>query len=80
MSPTDELRTAALGLSVEERAKLARELLHSLDGEPDVDASDAWTAELERRISELKRGTVKPLSLDEVRALVARRRAAASRS
>jgi putative addiction module component (TIGR02574 family) len=40
----------ALELSAEDRAELAAELLASLDGPPDADASEAWTGEIRRRV------------------------------
>jgi hypothetical protein len=39
----------ALGLSDEERADVALELVASLDGPRDADAEDAWVIEIERR-------------------------------
>lgn len=39
----------ALRLPLTERAKLAAELLASVDGEPDADAEAAWALEIERR-------------------------------
>ncbi len=45
----DELLKEALRLTVEERARLAAELLASVDGEPDADADAAWATEIERR-------------------------------
>jgi hypothetical protein len=39
----------ALGLSDEERADVALELVASLDGPRDADAEDAWVVEIERR-------------------------------
>ena len=75
MTQTEQVLTAAMDLDAKERARVARELLHSLDGQPDVDGHDAWTAELQRRLDDVRSGAVQPLSLDEVKALVARRRA-----
>jgi putative addiction module component (TIGR02574 family) len=40
----------AMELPTNERAKLARELLRSLDGTRDDNAESAWAAELERRV------------------------------
>lgn len=54
-----ELLDAALALPLDERAKLAREIIASLDGEPDADAEEAWASEVERRIREIKSGEVK---------------------
>lgn len=65
-----------LRLPAEERARLARELIRSLDGEPDVDAAQAWEAEIERRGTEVDHGTADTMTLDEYRAHVRRRRAA----
>lgn len=67
-----------LRLPIEERAKLALELLRSLDGEPDPDASAAWDAEIERRGAEVDAGTADTMTLDEYRAHVRARRAARS--
>ena len=48
---------AALGLPIDERADLARELLASLDGE-DEKAAEAWRDELARRAEEVREGRV----------------------
>jgi putative addiction module component (TIGR02574 family) len=68
-----------LRLPIEERAKLALELLRSLDGEADPDAADAWDAEIERRGAEVDAGTADTMTLDEYRAHVRDRRAARAR-
>lgn len=47
--PATQLLAEALRLPVQERARLAAELIASVDGEPDSDAEAAWTAEVERR-------------------------------
>jgi putative addiction module component (TIGR02574 family) len=65
-----------LRLPIEERAKLALELLRSLDGNPDPDAAEAWDAEIERRGAEVDAGTADTMTLDEYRAHVRARRAA----
>ena len=75
MAAADVL-TEILRLPAEERARLALELLKSLDGEPDADASAAWDAEIERRGSEVDARTAETLTLDEYRAHVRARRAA----
>jgi len=66
----------ALRLSVEERAKLALELLRSLDGEPDPDTQPSWDTEIERRGAEVDDETADTISLDEYRAHVRQRRIA----
>jgi putative addiction module component (TIGR02574 family) len=68
-----------LRLPIEERAKLALELLRSLDGEPDPDAAEAWDAEIERRGAEVVAGTADTMTLDEYRAHVRERRATRAR-
>ena len=67
-----ELSERARGLSPEDRARLAEELLASLEAaqEPEVDA--AWDEEIRKRISEVESGVVKLLPADEVFARVRR--------
>ena len=70
--PVAELSQRARELAPEDRARLAEELLASLEGElePEVDA--AWDSELMKRISEVDSGAVKLLPADEVFARVRR--------
>jgi putative addiction module component (TIGR02574 family) len=49
--------SGALSLSAPERARLAHELLRSLDESEDPDAAETWLAEIERRAREVKAGT-----------------------
>ena len=42
----------ALALPTEERARIAVDLIASIDGEPDADAEAAWAEEIERRARE----------------------------
>jgi hypothetical protein len=55
--PTDVLSTA-LALPVRDRARLAHELLLSLDAGSDADAAEVWVAGLEQRAREVRDGTV----------------------
>lgn len=50
---TDVLEQA-LKLSTEERARLAAELLASVDGAPDADAASAWAAEIDARVARVQ--------------------------
>lgn len=67
-----ELSQRAQALVPEDRARLAEELLASLEGdlEPEVDA--AWDDELRKRIAEVEGGTAKLVPADEVFARVRR--------
>lgn len=65
MATKDELLTDALRLPVHERAEMVRELLRSLDGEPEEDVEAAWTAEIRRRLDEVRAGRANTLSAEE---------------
>jgi putative addiction module component (TIGR02574 family) len=68
-----------LRLPAEDRAKLAHELIRSLDSEPDSDAAAAWDDEIERRAAEVEAGTAETMTLEEYRAHVRARRASRAR-
>ena len=70
---TEQLHDAALALPPEERARLAHDLLRSLDGPAASDAADAWITELEKRARELADGTVVPVDWREARERISRR-------
>jgi putative addiction module component (TIGR02574 family) len=70
---SDELREAALTLPPSERAKLAHDLLRSLDGPADLDVDAAWVREVERRATELADGSVEPIPWDEARERILQR-------
>ncbi len=60
----NELSFQAMALPPQDRARLAEELLATLDPhEPDVDA--AWDEELRRRIAEVEHGTVQLVAADQ---------------
>jgi hypothetical protein len=61
----------ALTLPVADRARVAHELLRSLEtgeGDSEADVAAAWTDEIGRRIDEVEAGTAKLHDLDTVRA------------
>lgn len=65
----EQIRNEALRLSPEERARLAGDLIDSLDelDEVDLAAVDAaWRAEVRRRVEASREGTVELLDGDEV--------------
>ncbi|RYZ42572.1 MAG: addiction module protein [Myxococcaceae bacterium] len=68
MATVDELLAQALRLSTDDRARLAQELLLSLDERAeDPEAETAWGAELSRRAQEVLDGTVELVSFEEVK-------------
>jgi len=73
---TTDLRDAALSLSLEERARLARELLESLDGADDADVDEAWARAIERRVREVRDGSVDLVDGNEVHEAIRARLAA----
>ncbi|MED5601573.1 MAG: addiction module protein [Alloalcanivorax venustensis] len=66
----EALRDAALALSEVERAKLARDLIASLDGPADDDVAEAWDIELCRRINEVEAGKAQLLDAEDVLARI----------
>jgi len=74
-----DVLTEIFRLPAEQRAKLALELIRSLDSEHDADAADAWDEEIERRAAEVEAGTAETMTLDEYRSHVRARRAARAR-
>ena len=68
---TDELLSKVLRLSRSERARIAEELLSSLE-ETDEDVAAAWAEELERRSREIAEGRVQTIPWDTARAEILR--------
>jgi putative addiction module component (TIGR02574 family) len=66
---TDDLLAQALSLPRGERARLADELLASLE-EPEEDVAAAWANELQRRSRELSSGTVERVPWQTARAQI----------
>lgn len=50
----DKLLTEAMKLTVRERARVAAELIASVDGEADDDAEIAWAREIDRRVERVE--------------------------
>ncbi len=63
-----ELAQQALALDPRERLQLASELIDSVDGTVDREWADAWSAELDRRVSEANRTGDRGRPWSEVRA------------
>ena len=68
-----QLRKAVLALPSDERAELARDLLHSLEDPPSDEVDAAWVAEIEKRARELDDGTVVPVDWEEARGRILQR-------
>ena len=58
-------KTAALKLDVSARARLAENLLLSLDAPSDAENLHLWVAESERRLSDLRAGSAKEIPMSE---------------
>ena len=56
----------ALALPPESRAKLARELVASLEEGSDTDVEAAWDREVEKRVAEIKRGEAQGRPAEQV--------------
>jgi putative addiction module component (TIGR02574 family) len=69
-SKSDSVRDEALRLTEAERARLAAELLASLDGEPEDGVEAAWAAEVEKRKAQVERGEARLVPWDQVKAEV----------
>jgi putative addiction module component (TIGR02574 family) len=63
---TDELLAEALRLTRVDRARVAEELLSSLE-EPDEEVATAWANELERRAREVADGHVQTINWETAR-------------
>ncbi|MFN0018765.1 MAG: addiction module protein [Pirellulaceae bacterium] len=60
MNTLEDIRTQALGLTGNQRASLAHDLLVSLEDEaPDADAASAWGEEIESRSAAFAAGSIK---------------------
>lgn len=64
----EELSARAKALSDEDRARLAEELLASLDRAPEADADSAWAQEIHRRIAQIEAGTADLIPAEDVHA------------
>ena len=68
MSPlAQQVLKQALSLDEKERASIAGVLIDSLDSEVDLDAEEAWEAEIQRRVAELDSGTVQTIPWSDVK-------------
>jgi putative addiction module component (TIGR02574 family) len=61
----ESITAAALALTPEEKAKLAEQLLDSLDRPDQAEIDTAWAEEAERRIDRLDRGEERTVPADQ---------------
>lgn len=66
MQEAQELLKRALALPDKERADMAGSLIDSLDHTVDENAEAAWQEEIARRLEDVRAGTVKTTSWDDV--------------
>jgi hypothetical protein len=63
----EELLAQSLSLPEHDRARVAREIIASLDGENDSDAAARWLEEIRSRAGELDAGTVEAIEWGQLR-------------
>lgn len=68
-----EVHDQALSLPPDERARLAHEIIASLDGPAEGGAAEAWVREIERRVREVKDGSVKLIDWKDTRTRILKR-------
>lgn len=68
MSTVTELFHQASELPEQDRAALAGLLIESLESERDPGVDEAWAAEIERRVTDIKDGRVEGIPWETVRA------------
>jgi len=61
-----KIEEAALTLSAQERARLATDLIKSLDNYDDPEAEELWLQEAERRYQEYRQGKLRGRPADDV--------------
>ena len=66
-STMKRLSSEVMALSEQERAKLALELIRSLDGPAEEGVEEAWDREITRRMDQIDSGQAQLLSRDEFR-------------
>jgi putative addiction module component (TIGR02574 family) len=63
----EELLAQSLSLPAPERARVAREIIASLDDETDADAAERWLDEIRRRAAELDAGSAEAVEWEQLR-------------
>lgn len=63
----EELLAQSLSLPAAERARVAREIIASLDGVADAGAAERWLDEIRRRTAELDDGSVEAIEWEQLK-------------
>ena len=71
MADKQNVIAEALRLSEPERLEVAEAVYQSLEGPPDPDAAQAWSAEIERRVQDIDAGRVRLVPWSEARRQIA---------
>jgi len=66
----DSILDTALALPLNERARIAAELIASLDEGEDTGVEAAWAVEIEKRIAEVESGETETSSWEEARSRI----------
>jgi putative addiction module component (TIGR02574 family) len=61
----DQLTADAMKLPLRDRVQLAQRLVSTIDDEVEADTQQMWFAEAERRLEELRTGTVEGIASDD---------------
>jgi putative addiction module component (TIGR02574 family) len=64
-SNLDKLTADAMKLPLRDRVQLAQRLVSTLDDEVETNTEELWFVEAERRLGELRSGTVQGIDSDE---------------
>lgn len=64
----DELTRRAQALAPEDRARLAENLLSSIEPEPQTEVEAAWDREIQRRVEEIRSGRAVLVAAEDVHA------------
>lgn len=68
-----EVHDQALALPPDERARLAHDIIATLDGPADEGAAEAWVREIERRVRGVKEGSVTLIDWKDTRTRILKR-------
>lgn len=68
----EQLLTEAMEMSSLDRGRLAALLIASLESQIDLDADQAWSEEIDRRLKDIDTGRVKMITAEDARRMIKR--------